>query len=557
MTREAGRPSAGSRPMAQTAGKNTYEMAAQVRSWLAGAWRYRWHGVVAAWGVALAGWGLVALIPDRYIASSRVYVDTQSILRPLLAGLAMQPNVSQIVEMMSRTLISRPNLERVIEMAGVDKPATPQAQEKTIERLTRDLSIKGTGTQNLYTITYPDNDPEKAKRVVQSLLAIFEGGLGDKRKDSDLARNFIEEQLKVYAERLTAAENAVTAFKRKNLGLMPGQGENFYTRLTDMRTALNQARLELAESEQGREALRRRFAEEAPPSLIDESVIEVAQAGPEYTNPELDARIAALQQKLDALRVTYTERHPDIMTIEPALAALKEQRQRERDQKLREREQKQREARAKKPATVTRDLVQQQLTISMAEYDASVAALRERVREYERRLSELSAAANAIPQVEAQYTQLTRDYEVTKKNYDQLAARRESAQLTGDVQSNPSTMEFRVIDPPRVSTQPDWPNRPLLRSLVLLAALGFGVAFAFLLSRLRPTVDSERALREITGMPVFGSVTLGWNDEQKRHKRNSLLALGVCMLAFFGVYAALMVAPLADRIEHAGQVFRR
>jgi polysaccharide chain length determinant protein (PEP-CTERM system associated) len=359
------------------------------------------------------------------------------------------------------------------------------------------------------------------------------------------------EQLKVYAERLTAAEDAVTAFKRKNLGLMPGQGENFYTRLTEMRTALNQARLELAEAEQGRDALKRRFSEEVPPSLIDEKALY--ETGPETANPELDARIQALQQKLDTLRVTYTERHPDIMAIVPALEELKAQRQREREQK-------QREARAKKPVATpgkNQDLVTQQLTISLAEYDANIAGLRERVREYERRLSELSAVANAIPQVEAQYTQLTRDYEVTKKNYDQLAARRESAQLTGDVQSNASTMEFRVIDPPQVSTQPDWPNRPLLRSLVLLAALGMGIAFAFLMSRLRPTVDNERGLREMSGLAVFGTVSLAWTAEQRQRKKNGLIALGFCALALFGVYAALMAMPLSRHIDRVETLFTR
>jgi polysaccharide chain length determinant protein (PEP-CTERM system associated) len=387
---------------------------------------------------------------------------------------------------------------------------------------------------------------------VQSLLTIFEGSLGDKRKDSDLARNFIEDQLKVYAERLTAAEDAVTAFKRKNLGLMPGQGENFYTRLTDMRTALNQARLELAEAEQGRDALRRRFTEEAPPSLIDEKAM-YEPAGPEMASPELDLRIQALQQKLDTLRVTYTEQHPDIVAIVPALEQLKEQRQREREQR-------QRDARTRKLSSTggkTQDLVTQQLTISMAEYDATIAGLKERVREYERRLGELSSAANAIPQVEAQYTQLTRDYEVTKKNYDQLAARRESAQLTGDVQSNASTMEFRVIDPPQVSTQPDWPNRPLLRSLVLLAAIAMGIAFAFLMSRLRPTVDHERGLRELSGLAVFGTVTLAPNDEQRRQKKKGLVALGFCVLALLGVYTVMMALPLTQRIDRVEALFNR
>src|ERR1700752_175218 len=103
-------------------------------------WQYRWYAAAVAWLVAVCGWTFVAMLPDRYQASTRVYVDTQSILRPLLAGMAMQPNVTQIIEMMSRTLISRPNVEKVMEMAKIDeKVKTDLDREQTILRLTKDL----------------------------------------------------------------------------------------------------------------------------------------------------------------------------------------------------------------------------------------------------------------------------------------------------------------------------------------------------------------------------------------------------------------------------------
>src|SRR5205085_5447319 len=135
----------------------------------------------------------------------------------------------------SRTLISRPNLEKVMRMADLDiKVKTPEEREELISRLNRLLEMKSAGQMNLYTISYSDTNGQEAKRVVQALLSIFvEGSLGDKRKDSDTARRFIDEQLKAYGDKLIAAENAVTEFKRRNTGLMPGQGQNqnFYTRL--------------------------------------------------------------------------------------------------------------------------------------------------------------------------------------------------------------------------------------------------------------------------------------------------------------------------------------
>jgi hypothetical protein len=85
-------------------------------------------------------------MPDRYEASARVYVDTQSVLRPLLAGLTIQPNVDQMVAMMSRTLISRPNLEKVVRMADLDiKLKTTEEREALIARLSKSLADQDDG----------------------------------------------------------------------------------------------------------------------------------------------------------------------------------------------------------------------------------------------------------------------------------------------------------------------------------------------------------------------------------------------------------------------------
>ena len=83
-------------------------------------WKYRWPALVVSWVVTAIGVVVVMKIPDQYEASARIYVDTQSILKPLMAGLTVQPNVEQQVSMLSRTLISRPNVEKLIRMADMD-----------------------------------------------------------------------------------------------------------------------------------------------------------------------------------------------------------------------------------------------------------------------------------------------------------------------------------------------------------------------------------------------------------------------------------------------------
>jgi polysaccharide chain length determinant protein (PEP-CTERM system associated) len=188
--------------------------------------------------------------------------------------------------------------------------------------------------------------------------------------------------------------------------------------------------------------------------------------------------------------------------------------------------------------------VYQQLTIAIAEADATVSSLGARVSEYQRRYNELRNASNMIPQVEQEFTQLMRDYDVYKQNYDALLKRRESVTMSGEVESKTDTVDFRVIDPPFVPSQPAWPNRPLLLSLVTLGGLAAGIAVAFLLSQLRRTVTDRRALRELTGLPLLGAVSRVETAESRRRRRKGLLAYLATLGGLFAAYGGILVLHL-------------
>jgi protein tyrosine kinase modulator len=513
-----------------------HEIFDQILTHLKASWRYRWYAMILAWVISMVGWAWVYRMPDVYEASARVHVDTQSILKPLLHGLAVQPNVDQIVYMMSRTLISRPNLEKVLRMADMDiKLKTPEEREAAIGVLYSRLRMGAAG-DNLYYISYKDTNPAEAKRVVQSLLTIFvEGSLGDKRKDSDSSRRFLDEQIKAYGEKLIAADSAVTEFRRKNLGLMPGEGGGYYARLGEAKAALSQAELELKESENARDAIKRQLSgsgENEIPSLLDD------KGGPgtsEPVNPELDARILALQQKVDGLRMSYTDMHPDILSAQRMIGQLREQKRLEA---------KNRKSVPLASQAAAQNPVYQQLTVSLASAEANVASMKARVAEYVRRFEALKEAVNMLPQVDAEFAQLTRDHNVLRSNYDALLARRESAQMGQEMETNTSMADFRVIDPPTVPSWPSAPNRRMLMSMVLLAALAAGGAVAFVLSQLRPTFTDERRLRELSGLPVFGTVVMAWGPIEMAKRRKRLIAFLVSLLSLFSAYGAI-IATLA------------
>ena len=88
--------------------------------------------------------------------------------------------------------------------------------------------------------------------------------------------------------------------------------------------------------------------------------------------------------------------------------------------------------------------------------EVQVASLRARVAEFESRANRARELMRAAPQIEAEQAQLNRDYEINRKNYEDLVARRESITMSGELESASSLADFRVIDPPRAEPQSRW-----------------------------------------------------------------------------------------------------
>ena len=517
------------------------ELINQVSTVARGIWKHRWPGLLVAWVVAGIGAAVVLWVPDKYEASARIFVDTQSILKPLMSGLAVQPNVEQQVVMLSRTLISRPNVEKLIRMADLDLgEKSKDAQEALIERVTKSLEIKNLGRDNLYTLGFRDTSPDKAKRVVQSLVSIFvESSLGDTRKDSDAAKKFIDDQIKTYVSKLEEAEARLKEFKLRNLEVQSADGKDMSSRLGEVGDQLNQARLELREAENARDAAKKQLEIEKTESASVSSRSLLQESATLVATPEIDSRIDGQKRNLDALLQRFTDQHPDIVSARKLIKDLEEQKRKE-VQELRK-------AAMAMPASVaTTSLAYQDLNRILVTSEIQVASLRARVAEYENRFGRARVLIKTAPQIEAEFSQLNRDYAIHQKNYQDLVSRRESAVLSGDLEGTSGVADFRLIDPPRVSPQPVAPNRLLLLPLALLVALGAGVVTSFVASQLRAVFFDAHTLRDLVGLPLLGVVTLVVNDSLRQKEKSSmrkfvvassglvgLFLVGVIVLAFF------------------------
>jgi polysaccharide chain length determinant protein (PEP-CTERM system associated) len=514
------------------------ELIAQITTIAKGMWRFRWQALLVTWIVGAIAATIALRVPDQYEATARIYVDTQTILKPLMAGLAIQPNVEQQVAMLSRTLISRPNVEKLVRMADLDLATQSKGdQDALISSVSSRMQIKNTGRDNLYTLSFRDEDSARAQRVIQSMVSIFvESSLGTSRKDNASAKQFINEQIKSYEAKLEQAEARLKEFRIKNIGIA-GEGKDSAARLGSLREQLEQAKLELREAENARDAVKAQLkvAEQQGGAGFGSLAVPGIPATPIAT-PEIDARIDAQKRNLDALLQRFTDAHPDIVGTRRLISELEAQKQRE-IQELRR-------AAASAPVVAMGgggNLMVQELNRMLASSEVQIAGMRARVGEYSARVGQAQEALKTAPQLEAEAAQLNRDYAINKSNYEALVARRESATMGGELEVASGVADFRLIDPPRVAPQPVFPNRFMLLTTALLAAIASGLFVAFAASQLRPVFHGIGDLRTQLSLPVLGAVSMVMGPDDKRRQRVDLIRFFVGSGSFIGVFVLGMV----------------
>src|SRR5690242_1843597 len=145
----------------------------RLRTYLTGTWHYRWVGMGVAWAICIIGWLGVALVPNQFQAVAKIYVDTDTMMAPLLKGLTVTTDPEQQVSVMLNTLLTRPNLEQVVHLTNADADRLSSAElANQVQALQDNITVKPLGTKNLFQISYNNNDPNKSLSVAQTLLSI-------------------------------------------------------------------------------------------------------------------------------------------------------------------------------------------------------------------------------------------------------------------------------------------------------------------------------------------------------------------------------------------------
>lgn len=456
--------------------------------------------------VAFLGWVVVYAMPAQYTSKAVIQVDTRSIMTPLLKGLAVESNTVDGLDTMSKILLSRKNLEDVIRQTdmGLELNNT-EAMDGFVRSLARSIILEEiigqrNNRNNVYELSYQGASPEIVYQIVSKLLnTLIENTLDSVRTDTAGAQLFLEQQITEYESRLTSAEQQLAEFKRANVGFMPDETGGYYKKLQREQSELEGINSELRLAKRRLSELRKQLGGETP--LL----------GSGYGAPQV-LKLRKYREQLENLLNQYTEQHPDVQALRATIAETIERGSAEENEF----------ADIGTGDAVEFNPVYQELKGEMNKTMVEIETLKIRLMEKEKSTEALKQSVDIIPEVEAKLAKLNRDYEITRERYLSLVERRESARLAQEVGQSGSNINFRIIEPPRVSKEPSGPNRLLLLTTVFFAAISAGLAWGFLRYLIQPTFIHSSQIRDKIGLPVLGSVGLFLTAEHKRKRHRQL-----------------------------------
>ncbi|HZP65772.1 MAG TPA: XrtA system polysaccharide chain length determinant [Rudaea sp.] len=489
----------------------------------------RRHATMVLLFAAIAAAGLAAgfLWPKKYSASTTILVQESNIIKPLMEGRAVPTANADRASIAREVIFSRKIMEDILATGGW-MASHPSALEQ--EKLIEDIESRTTITnlrENLIRIEYHDSNPERAFVVAKRLADLFiEESLAAKERESREAYQFISGQVEDYRRKLTDAEDKLKQFRRGNDDARPGSETDTNTRISELRSQIENARMELMEQRSKEHSLEEQ--------LTGESEISAVQT----RSGQIRVRLAELRTELDKLLLTYTDRYPDVVRVRHEMQDLRDQLKNAEAQRVAQK--------ASGAPVVLEDAVQfnplhVELRSKLDEMKRNIAATQSRMSASESMLQSELDRSRRIADSANVLSELTRDYEVNRDIYQDLLKRRENARVSMNLDADHRGLTFTIQEPAAL------PLRPLGFRLLHFGVAGLGLGLAvplgllFALVRWDPRLRSANQLEQVTGLPVLASVPPYTNADDRRRTRTRDTAITLLFVAVIAAYGLTLL----------------
>lgn len=408
---------------------------------------------------------------SKFEVSATIFADNQNILKPLLSNQAAQSSVqnqSKVVrEMMHSPRILKEAVETVYGLDGFD---SAEALGQKINQLRNKLQISGLGA-NYIKVSYTDSTADDAYQLINKVIDIFiKASSEDQRSESREAFMFIDNQVKQYKDQLLLAEEKLKIFRANNFDGRDGDVDASISRL---RAQIEELKINLDEDRTTIASLKKQLRNES-----------------EYSSSKFKAdvygeRLTALETQRNNLLLTYTEDYPDVVSltyqIEDVRKTIKEAEEAKKNDKGK--------SRSRNDEDSVLNPLYQELRSRLSLVQTEMKAKEKRLAALEVLQEEEYERRKRIAERNAQEAELTRDYTVTKRIYEDMLERKEKARLSMTLNIEGQGVTYRIQEPALPPLNPTglrFVHFVVLGPILgLLAVIGLIVAYVLVDQRIR------------------------------------------------------------------------
>jgi polysaccharide chain length determinant protein (PEP-CTERM system associated) len=471
--------------------------------------------------------------PKSYMSSTSILVEDKNVIQPLMLGAAVATDVADRGRNAREVIFRRKIMGGVLEQGGwMNSNPSAEEQDEIIKQIKKrtvvsNVSNMSGGGQAIINIEYRDDQQQRAYLVTKAFAdLLISEVVAEKKNEIRAAFEFIDKQAQEYQHKLTVAEDELRQLRGSNLDARPGGEVDLSARLTSLNNRIESTTLELREAEIKGASLERQVNGEAKMTVL------ATREG------QFRARIAELQAKLDTLRLSFHDTHPDIVQIKNQIADLTAEAaaQRERREKAKPSE------RLETDETVVNNPVYQQLRQELSKNQLTVDALKSRIAEAQRLLREEANRSKSLHGEDARLAELTRDYQINRDIYQDLLRRRERARVSMNLDAESLGLNLKILEPAAPAPPASGPRFWQF----VLGGLGLGilVPVGFLFARLQvdPRVRLANAISERHKVPVVAIVPHLWSPGDLIGLRKELVTLTLVVAVTLAASAALVVA---------------
>ncbi|MGF1642332.1 MAG: XrtA system polysaccharide chain length determinant [Thiotrichales bacterium] len=477
-------------------------------------------------GATIAGY----FAPKQYASYSTLQVNGNTIMTPLMEGAAVATPTSDWTVFAKDIVNSRKTMTELLRSLGYIKDdIATQKDEILIEKFKRNTRVNvvgdtNSGAGNYLKIEFRDSDPHFAKEVASVLTDLFiKETHGQRSDESQQAFEFIDTQVKQYHQKLLESESRLKDFRTKKLSQGASNEAEINSRIQRLQEDLDRSELELKEAQITKSSLERQLSGEV------QSAVSISRQSVYIT------QLQALQDEIAKLRLTYHENYPDITNLKYQIDDVKRQIEREK-----------RSTRTDDAgvgeATVKTNKIYQDLKLQLNEFQTRVATLSVRVSELRKSIQQERQKGEVVHTGDAQLAELTRDYEVNKKLYEDLLKRRESARVSKEMDVQHQGLDIKIYEPAFLPRTPSGLRYWHFVVLGLLAGLAMPIGVVYLIQFLESSVKSPELIQAKFKLPNLGAISYIVNDHDVNRASRDRMSL--TMLVFLAILTIAVVSYL-------------